>query len=109
MKNGEKALFVFSALLVLAWPVFAFTSIFAFDAPIRSGFDESSRYAFVVAVLSYPLAFSAPFILRRGIDCRKKNSTEHSCSHHRGCTSSLCSRAVRSSKGYFPDDTQPNK
>ena len=48
---------VVSTILVLAWPLFFMFSAFIFDAPIRSKYDETSRYALLIYALSYPVGY----------------------------------------------------
>jgi hypothetical protein len=56
-RSSDKAALIFSGLLVLAWPVFAFGSLFIFDAPLRGPIDGFMRWLIVVLLLSYPLSF----------------------------------------------------
>lgn len=46
-----------SGIFVLAWPLVAYMSIFAFDAPIAGPMDGALRTAFVLLAVSYPLTF----------------------------------------------------
>ncbi len=57
MKALRNLLLIVSGLLVLAWPLMLFGSIFAFDEPSRGLWFEVLRYTFVFAVLSYPAGY----------------------------------------------------
>jgi hypothetical protein len=48
---------VLSSLLALLWPIAAYVTVFAFDAPSRGALYELKRYALVVGVLSYPWGY----------------------------------------------------
>jgi hypothetical protein len=48
---------VLSSLLVILWPLAAYASIFAFDAPRGSAYFEFKRYALVIGVLTYPWGY----------------------------------------------------
>ena len=48
---------VLTSLLVLLWPLAAYASIFAFDAPSSGAYFELKRYALVIGVLSYPWGY----------------------------------------------------
>jgi hypothetical protein len=55
MKIAAYCILVLSSLLMLLWPIAAYTTIFLFDAPGGKAFFELKRYAMVVGLLSYPL------------------------------------------------------
>ncbi len=48
---------VLTSLLVLLWPLAAYASIFAFDAPSSGAYFELKRYALVIGVLSDPWGY----------------------------------------------------
>jgi hypothetical protein len=48
---------VLSGLVVLLWPLAAFSSIFLFDAPTSTFYFEVERYALAIGILSYPWGF----------------------------------------------------
>ena len=51
----QKAVFWLMVLSLLIWPLFFFVSIFLFDAPMRSAFDEVSRWGMVLTIWLYPV------------------------------------------------------
>jgi hypothetical protein len=53
---------VLSCLITLPWPVAAFMSIFAFDAPSKGVFDDFVRIALVSLLLSYPWGLLVGFV-----------------------------------------------
>jgi len=55
MKITAYSALVVSTILVFAWPLFLMFSAFIFDAPIRSKFGETMRFALLIYVLSYPV------------------------------------------------------
>ena len=57
MKIFAYCCLVISSLLVLAWPLIFFGSIFLFDAPTRDALYEFRRWATVVLAVTYPWAF----------------------------------------------------
>jgi hypothetical protein len=57
MKVAAYCGLIVSTILVLAWPLVLMFSAFIFDAPIRSWFDATKRYALVIYVLSYPVGY----------------------------------------------------
>ena len=57
MKVFAYSTLVLSGLLVLLWPVAAFSSIFLFDAPSGTFYFEVQRYALAIGILSYPWGF----------------------------------------------------
>jgi hypothetical protein len=57
MKVFAYCTLVLSGLLVLLWPVAAFSSIFLFDAPNGTFYFEVQRYALAIGILSYPRGF----------------------------------------------------
>ena len=52
---NQKAYFWLVILSLLLWPMGFFVSIFFFDTPIRTTFDEICRWGMVLTVWLYPL------------------------------------------------------
>ena len=57
MKVFAYSCLVLSSLLVVLWPVAAYATIFAFDAPRGSASFAFERYAIVIGVLTYPWGY----------------------------------------------------
>jgi hypothetical protein len=61
---------ILSTLLVVAWPVAAFGSIFLFDAPTRDALYEFKRFFLFIGVITYPwgylVAIARIFARRKG-------------------------------------------
>jgi hypothetical protein len=57
MKVFAYCCLVLSSLLVVLWPVAAYASIFAFDAPTGSASFEFERYVIVIGVLTNPWGY----------------------------------------------------
>jgi hypothetical protein len=55
LKTGLIIGFILTGLLVIAWPMGVFASIFLFDAPIHSDQDEAVRYGAAGSILFYPV------------------------------------------------------
>ena len=51
----QKAVFWLMVLSLMIWPLFFFVSIFLFDAPMRSAFDEVCRWGMVLTIWLYPV------------------------------------------------------
>jgi len=50
---------VLSSVLVMAWPLVFFSTIFIFDAPTHGAADSAGRWVLTLWILSYPLGYFA--------------------------------------------------
>lgn len=65
-RKWSVAAYVIAAILglgVLAWPLFSFMVIFAFDAPIKNPADEIQRYTIAFSTWFYPAFYASGFFL----------------------------------------------
>ena len=53
--SNQKKFFWFMILSLMLWPMFFFVSIFFFDAPIQTTFEEFCRLGMVLTIWLYPL------------------------------------------------------
>ena len=53
--SNQKKFFWFMILSLTLWPMFFFASLFFFDAPIQTTFDERCRLGMVLTIWLYPL------------------------------------------------------
>ena len=49
---------VLSGVLVIVWPLIAYTSIFVFDAPLSNAFEQLLRGSIVAIAISYPVTYA---------------------------------------------------
>jgi hypothetical protein len=77
LKTGLIIGFILTGLLVIAWPMGVFASIFLFDAPIHSDQDEAVRYGAAGSILFYPVIWGVA--LAAAIKTLKKQKIEAVC------------------------------
>ncbi len=55
--------FVLSGLVLIAWPVLVFLSMFMFDMPFRSSFDACLRYLILFSIILYPIVWGRSLVI----------------------------------------------